>query len=124
MGYIRDHVIVVVACYGDHLERAHAEARRTFEWVSPISPETINGSQSFFVPPDGSKEGWAESDSGDKRRDAFVGWLKAQAYEDGSSPLKWAEVIVSDDDYQLGVPRSYVDSWREGPYGKPSLSAS
>ena len=110
MGYIRDHAIVVVGTYDDWIDRAHAQATGMFPWVSPISPKAINSSRAFFVPPDGSKEGWPESDAADLVRDSFILWLRAQCYEDGSSPLKWIEVIVSDDELELSIERSYADS--------------
>lgn len=106
MGYIRDHAIIVVGRYGDWVEKAHSMADTIFPWVSPPSPEGVNGSRSFFVPPDGSKEGWPESDVGDGQRNTFIRWLEAQAYEDGSSPLSWIEVRVSDDNGELCIERS------------------
>lgn len=109
MGYVRDHAIVVVGTYDNWVAKAHATATEIFPWVSPICPRQSNGSQSFFVPPDGSKEGWEESIVGDSRRDVFVAWLLAQRYEDGSSPLQWVEVRVSDDDHDLVIERSHHD---------------
>ena len=116
MGYIRDHAIVVKCDYGDHIEKAHAEAVRIFApdiengGVAPtaITPEAVNGSRSFLVPPDGSKEGWPESDAGDARRAEFIAYLNGTKYEDGSSPLKWVEVRVSDYDHELTIERSHI----------------
>ena len=115
MGYIRDHAIIVVGTYGDYLADAHAEAARIFDahsgdgGIAPsaITPPAVNGSQSFFIPPDGSKEGWGSSEDGDARRDKFISYLESVKYEDGSSPLKWVEVRVSDDDEELTIERSY-----------------
>jgi hypothetical protein len=67
----------------------------------------VNDSRAFFVPPDGSKEGWSESDEGDGRRDQFIAWLHKHRYSDGSGPLKWVEVRVSDDDLDLAIERHY-----------------
>lgn len=55
--------------------------------------------------PDGSKEGWEHSDVGDKARDSYTDWLKAQAYEDGSSPLQWVEVQYGDDNGETKIIR-------------------
>ncbi|CAB4188127.1 hypothetical protein UFOVP1165_20 [uncultured Caudovirales phage] len=109
MGYIRDHAIVVVGTYGNYLDEAHKKAINIFPWVSSISPAGYNDSRSFFIPPDGSKEGWDESEDGDMRRDEFVQYLIEQAYEDGSSPLKWVEVRVSDDELDMRIERSHKD---------------
>jgi hypothetical protein len=98
MGYIRNHAIVVEASYGDYLERAHEYAKTIFPWVSPISEKAVNGSQSFFIPPDGSKEGWQASDIGDINRATFKKWLREQEDEDGRSSLNWAELLFGGDD--------------------------
>jgi len=107
MGYIRDHAIVVVGTYGEHIEEAHAKATEIFPWVSPVSPKAMNGSRSFFVPPDGSKEGWLESTEGDEKRAMFVRWLHHQTYDDGSSPLQWVELHMSDDNGELLIEDSH-----------------
>lgn len=81
MGYLRRHAIVVT---GDDYEEskdilaAHAKATEIFPWVSPICPPQVNGERSFFIPPDGSKEGWSDSDKGDERRNEFVEWLRSE----------------------------------------------
>ncbi len=38
----------------------------------------INGYLSFFVAPDGSKEGWSESQNGDEAREKLTLWLDAE----------------------------------------------
>lgn len=98
MGYMRAHAIIVESWDGEAIKRAHDKAKEMFPWVSDVSPKAMNSYQSFFVPPDGSKEGWAESDLGDDRRKAFKRWLREQAYGDGSTSLRWVEVQFADDD--------------------------
>ncbi|MGI9410256.1 MAG: hypothetical protein ACR2OV_09295, partial [Hyphomicrobiaceae bacterium] len=68
-----------------------------FPNVSEVLRSIVNGYRTFLIPPDGSKEGWAESEEEDERRNSFVAWLEAQCYEDGSSPLAWAEVQYGDE---------------------------
>jgi len=53
---------------------------------------------SFAVFPDGSKEGWPESNEGDTKREMFRAYLNRQRWRDGSSPLDWAEVQYGDDE--------------------------
>ena len=55
------------------------------------SPVT-NGYHSFALMPDGSKEGWEESDSGDLLRQRFIDRLSEDQYDDASSPWDWVEV--------------------------------
>lgn len=104
MGHVRNHAIIVTASYGPYIQRAHAKARQIFgDYVSEITPMGTNGSQSFFVPPDGSKEGWDESHAGDRRREDFKAWLRAQAYEDGSTPFSWVELWYGGDDMDAHI---------------------
>jgi hypothetical protein len=103
MGYIRNHAIVVTSTYGDYIQQAHVAAKEIFPWVSEISDTGINGSRSFFIPPDGSKEGWEDSDLGDDRRNRFKEWLRLQEYDDESSPLAWCEVWYGGDDEDANV---------------------
>lgn len=123
MGYERDNAFIVSGRFGDWIDKAHAEAERIFNqeeeafgdpWdvVSPILTSPVNGVRSFFVAPDGSKEGWDTSDIGDARRAEFVRWLEAQRYEDCSSPLNWVEVQYGDDEHEtrdciLDKPRGH-----------------
>lgn len=103
VGYMRRHAIVVTgSAYRDSedITRAHNKATEVFPWVSPISPPQVNGERSFFVPPDGSKEGWPESLEGDMRRNAFVEWLKKERCVD------WVEVSYAEDEPNTHVTRA------------------
>jgi hypothetical protein len=123
MGYIRHHAIVVTG-WDEKFERAHAKAVELFKdiarnvlhrkegrsLVSPIIPGIVNGYKSFFVAPDGSKEGWEESDNANTARDRFVEYLRAQANDDGSTSLRYVEVQFGDDDKEtLALRNSDAD---------------
>jgi hypothetical protein len=101
MGYICRHAIAVTGTYGEHIDQAHEYATATGASVTPIIEGVVNGERSFFVAPDGSKEYWLQSNQGDSQRHSIVEYLKSIAYEDGSSPLSWAEFTYGDDN---GVP--------------------
>ena len=115
MGYMRHHAIVVTSWVDEDaitsiratFEDVHTRAKSIFQWVSEISPATTNGYRSFFIPPDGSKEGWDRSDEGDRQRDAFIRYIDGLRYGDGSTPFDWVEVQFADDD---GVTRVTRDS--------------
>lgn len=77
MGTIHHHAILVTG-WDESLDKAYQKAAEIFPWVSPISPEGVNSYRSFFIPPDGSKEGWEDSDKGDARRKAFFKFLGEQ----------------------------------------------
>lgn len=107
MGYMCHHMIVVTTFDEDLIQLAHEKAAEIFGrpnhhgqivGVTPIMKSPVNFYYSFFVPTDGSKEGWGDSDQGDQHRDEFIAWLESQRYEDQSSPYDWAEVQYGDDD--------------------------
>lgn len=52
----------------------------------------INGYRSIVLLPDGSKEGWTESDQGDVLRATFMERLRMDDHCDGSSPWDFVEV--------------------------------
>ena len=77
MGYIRHDAIIVTAWDKKYLEPARGKAVELEMAVSEIISSPINGYESFFIAPDGSKEGWAESSKGDEQRSAWIAWAKA-----------------------------------------------
>lgn len=111
MGHMLHHVVIVIgANMGDRdwMGEAHAKATALGLDPTPMVRAPINAFRTFMVPPDGSKEGWEESDKGEGQRIKFTDWLDEQRYEDGSTPLHWAHVAIGDDDSdETGI----VDSW-------------
>jgi len=112
MGYDRHHIIVVTTYDRKKAIWAREEALAIFDKemhlaqeriVSPIFISPINCWGTFFICPDGSNEGWGESDEGDEKRKKFIDWLDSQRYEDGSSPYDWAEVQYGDDEYETKI---------------------
>ena len=98
MGYIRHNAIVVTSWNTDAIEAAACRARNIGLTVIGPSAALINGYRTLLVCPDGSKEGWEESDHGDKSRADFRDWMNQQRYGDGSTNLHWVEVAYGSDD--------------------------
>lgn len=99
MGYIRHHAIAVSTWDEAAINKANLKAIEIFgELVSGIIKSKINGYVSFFIAPDGSKEGWSESNEGDKNREQFINWINSEAYSDGSNVYSYAEFYYGDDD--------------------------
>ena len=105
MGYMRRHAIIVTDDgyeESKNINAAHAKATEIFPWVSEICPPQVNGERRFFfIPPDGSKDGWVKSDEGDKRRDAFVEWLNGF-----NGCVHWVEVCYAEDEPNTRVTRA------------------
>ncbi len=80
MGFELNHAIIVSAS-GIKLKKAHIKITKIFlngfgmSLVSPIIAHVVNGGGSFMVSPDGSKEGWEDSDIGDDCRAQSVAYL-------------------------------------------------
>lgn len=111
MGYIRHNAIIVTTWNAELATATAAEARALGLSVLGPSEEAIDGYRSVVIVPDGSKEGWGDSDLGDERRAALKGWLQSQRYDDGSSPLEWVEVAYGSDDCEASI----VDTeWQSG----------
>lgn len=103
MGYMRHNAILVTGYMRKDVEAAHVEAVALFgQLVSPIVDSAVNDHPSFFVAPDGSKEGWGDSHHHDKLREVFRRFLHKQ------SGLNWAEVVYGDEE----GPTRIVDSDR------------
>ena len=116
MGYIKHHTIVVTGWQDEKIKEAHLKAKEVFEnnfenepyekpfasrLVSEIIQGLTNGQSSFFIAPDGSREGWATSDNGDNARKEFLDWLlKSDNYCD------YVEVIFGGDDEHERIVRS------------------
>lgn len=64
--------------------------------VSEVVGSLTNGYSSFFIGPDGSKEGWDTSNLGDEFREAVIEYLR-NAHADGLYS-DWAEVRFGDED--------------------------
>ncbi len=109
MSTVKNHAIIVTGTYGGHVEQAQKIARGVFPWVSDLSPAVLNGSRSFFVPPDGSKEHWEASTDGDNRRAEFKRYLREQALAHGEGSLSWVEVLYGGDVRTAAVVAASTD---------------
>ena len=98
MGYICHHTIIVVGMDFDFMDKfpvtdAHKKAVEIFgDTVSLVVSSPMNGYMSFFVAPDGSKEGWDDSNEGDSKRDEFKEFLRGM-----ESQPAWIETTVGDE---------------------------
>jgi hypothetical protein len=75
MGYIMHDAIVVTGFLRDEVHRARTEAMDRGLLVSEPVQGTMNGYETFLIAPDGSKEGWKDSNSFDEKRNAWLQWL-------------------------------------------------
>ena len=122
MGYMCHHTLIVSGS-GAHLEEARDQAialvRAGSAGVHPtihvteISPPAVNGYQVFFVCPDGSKEGWPESDAGNRIRQEMIEAF-AQIGQDQWG-IAWWEVKFGDDVGDDRIVRSFDDDSTLGP---------
>jgi hypothetical protein len=102
MGYML-HYTIVVSCWEEEtIGDLHKKALEIFEGklVSNIVDGVMNSQYSFFIAPDGSKEGWNTSKEYDKKREIFKDVLKNQDY------AGWVEVYFDGDSNECSVSDS------------------
>jgi hypothetical protein len=116
MGYMRHHAIVVTGPGSTDYAKSDMATVRKHIWslvnqfeatiaVTELTPNSINAYTSFLVAPDGSKEGWEESEAGDRARDAIITYLNSLRYPDGSTSIDFVEVQFGDDEKETKVIR-------------------
>jgi hypothetical protein len=93
MGIISHNVIICVSQVPENFAAVVALAREIFppDQISVQGP-VINGYRTLFIGPDGSKEGWKDSDEGDRRREKFLQALKSDEYRLD----EWLEVVFGE----------------------------
>jgi len=101
MGYMRHHAIIVTSWDHNALDAALHQAVLLGNTCTTISVSPTNDYRTFVVVPDGSKEGWEDSDKGDLARYQLRCWIADQ--EDGGSRFSWAEVMYGDEEGELSV---------------------
>jgi hypothetical protein len=103
MGYIRHDAIIVTGWEDVVVEAAAAMAGELGLLVIGPSVATMNYYRTFLVCPDGSKEGWNQSDDFDAKRAEFLRYLNSVRNEDYSNLLEWAAVSYGSDDGEAKV---------------------
>lgn len=99
MGTINNNAVIASTEMKDEVERIrkYIDGLKAFEKsLFLFSDEAINGKVTVVMVPDGSKEGWSESDVGDESRAAFIKELEKTNYKDGSSSWQFIEVGFGD----------------------------
>ncbi len=77
MGYIVHDAIVVTAFRSADITAAwQYAALECGLTASPTTLSPMNGYWSFLIVPDGSKEGWTDSDLGEERRAKWIEWAR------------------------------------------------
>lgn len=74
------------------------EAKKGSQLVSPIMESIINGYCTFYILPDGSKEGYDASEDGDIIRERIIQLIDNQKVADGENPIRYAEIYYGADD--------------------------
>lgn len=126
MGYIRHHALVVTSWGNERLNSflAHAAECELLRCSNAVH-SAWNYYWTVLVSPDGSKEGWEESDVGDRERAGLVAWLDDQRYPDGGSSFKWALVQYGDDECETRiVDHSEAEERRQVDPGPPMITTA
>ena len=76
MGVIMHDAVIVTAFRKQDADAAHAMAVEFAVPVTPIVQSPVNDYYTFLICPDGSKEGWEDSEEGERRRAAWFKWSR------------------------------------------------
>ena len=79
------------------------EAKRGASLVSPMVESLINNFCSFFIAPDGSKEGYDASEDGDRIRELVIELIETEKALDGQNPIRYVEVFYGDDNNEAKI---------------------
>ena len=127
MGYIKHHTIIVTDFRHDCIVAVHQKAKEIFKnnfgndvcsrvdgscIISEVIHGLTNGQYSFFIAPDGSKEGWETSKNGDNARKQFLDWLMLSDYTCDYVELSFG----GDDEYERIVRSKDTDLDYEDEY--------
>ncbi len=82
------------------------EAKNGFQLISPIVGSLIGGYYTFFIAPDGSKEGYDLSDDGDRIRAKVLELLDSFKTNDGTFPVSYVELYFGDDSEPAAIVHS------------------
>ena len=110
MGYMKHHAIVVTSGSQERINEAAAKARSLGAMVLVQPTEVTNGYFSMLVCPDGSKDGWDESNTGDEQRAAI--WFKHQPIPGWAGKTAYDLVGEGKADQVL----AYLEAVRSGVY--------
>jgi hypothetical protein len=101
MGYIRHDAIIATSAHRPDLASAQRKARRLGLTCTAIVASPLNGYVSFLIVPDGSKEGWGDSEEGDSARAEWIEWISEEEDEEGMGfkrHVDWAHVSFGGDE--------------------------
>ena len=105
MGFVQHDAIVVTTWDQKLAHRLFRTTGRCGLRTTNTTFSHMNGYVSFLVAPSGSNAGWDEAERHAAGRDAFIACLKAERFEDGSSPVEWCEVAYGSDPRTARVER-------------------
>ena len=98
MGVMKNHGIIV-SSYSEAIAKAAIKAQEIGLLITNTVDARIGYMASFLVVPDGSKEGWPDSNMFDEMREAFKRYLKEQK-------IDWVEVVFGCDDGETYISES------------------
>ena len=98
MGYMKHDAIVISSWDNEAIKEAADMAREYGLEVLGPSTTVTNGIRTLLICPDGSKEGWEESNAFDIKRASYLAYLNSIRYDDNSSCLSWVAISYSNDD--------------------------
>ncbi len=90
----------LISIYKDKME-----AKKGSQIISPIIESLINSFCTFYIVPDGSKEGYDASEDGDTVRKSICELIETYKQPDGENIFRYIEVSYGADDATAAIIR-------------------
>ena len=111
MGIMQHHTVVATTWSEEEFERVQSWClQQPSEFFAFQSKPAMNHYQAIVLLPDGSKEGWTDSEEGDQRRQQFLAVLREADNDDGSNPWAWVEVTFGEIEVSIVEPPAKVEA--------------
>jgi len=98
MGFFNHQAIIVICSNGELAKEVHKKAVEMYPYTTELLVTKVNAYYSFMLGPDGSKEGWKDSNEGEKLREEFVEYLKHMNIVLNKWGLQWCAINFPEDD--------------------------
>lgn len=85
--------MVITSAFNEEIKEVRKFAELCNLNPTDIMDSPYNGYMTFFIPPDGSKEGWQPSNDGDEERNRFKRFIRKRHLY-----LDWTEISYGGDD--------------------------
>lgn len=98
MSHVQHQVMCITSWNQELINKIHDECKMSYIDVSPIIKSMVNAYYTFFIPPSGSKEGWAHEKVHLGQLNEVERIIKLHDYEDGGNPIEYCRAVYGENE--------------------------